>query len=277
GVDSPTCGASATPCRSITQTMANAASGDTIQVRPGIYGGNTNFDAVVGGPGEEVPTFGGMLTIVKPLIILSTDGAAATLIEGLGVITNYSVLILAGDVEFGRPGHGFMVTPPQNSTSAGIGVFATNVKVRGNLLVNGQTATGILTANAQADILIEKNEVVGWDTGIAARGLDNVVSKNQVSRSVFGIYAAGGDVVGNVVVGCTTGIKVDAFATAIGNAVNGNRTGILTGGPAPAVIQKNNIFGNSVCGLTQAATLGVVVDATDNYWGAATGPGSDPA
>src|SRR5262249_12273900 len=73
--------ASATPCRSITRAMANAADGDTIQVRAGRYGADNNDNGIFGEPGEEIPSFGGMLTIAKPLIILSTDGAAATVID----------------------------------------------------------------------------------------------------------------------------------------------------------------------------------------------------
>jgi uncharacterized protein DUF1565 len=78
GLDGPNCGASATPCRSITRAMAKATDGDTIQVLPGRYGADLNSNGISGEPGEEVPSFGGMLTIAKPLILISTDGAAAT-------------------------------------------------------------------------------------------------------------------------------------------------------------------------------------------------------
>src|SRR6516162_9238145 len=38
GLDGPSCGTKASPCRSITQGIANAAAGDTIIVGPGLYG-----------------------------------------------------------------------------------------------------------------------------------------------------------------------------------------------------------------------------------------------
>jgi hypothetical protein len=61
-----------------------------------------------------------------------------------------------------------------------------------------------------------------------------------------------------------------------GNAVIGNGTGILS--PVNGTIQGNNIFGNG-CGLEIAGSFPTptLVIATNNYWGAATGPGSAPA
>ena len=45
GTDSPACGA-ATPCRSIRQASANAASGDTILVGRGLYSSDLDGDGV---------------------------------------------------------------------------------------------------------------------------------------------------------------------------------------------------------------------------------------
>lgn len=47
GADSASCGSNASPCRSISQTIANAQDGDTIYVGPGRYGnvnGDSTFD-----------------------------------------------------------------------------------------------------------------------------------------------------------------------------------------------------------------------------------------
>ena len=61
-----------------------------------------------------------------------------------------------------------------------------------------------------------------------------------------------------------------------GNAVLSNGTGILA--PVNSTIQDNNIFGNG-CGLDVAGAYPTptLVIATNNYWGAATGPGPAPA
>jgi hypothetical protein len=54
GSDSGSCGASASPCRSISQAIANASDGDTIWVGPGHYG-DVNGDGTFTGPGDEQP------------------------------------------------------------------------------------------------------------------------------------------------------------------------------------------------------------------------------
>ena len=66
-----------------------------------------------------------------------------------------------------------------------------------------------------------------------------------------------------------------------GNSIVANRSnGIFIGAFAGDVqITKSNIFGNS---LPDNGSFGVFnaagqIQATDNFWGAATGPGSDPA
>ena len=52
GTDSPACGA-ATPCRSIGPAIANAASGDTILVGPGLYSSDLDRDGVRSEPGAR--------------------------------------------------------------------------------------------------------------------------------------------------------------------------------------------------------------------------------
>ena len=52
GVDGPTCGDAATPCRSITRGITNAVAGDTIEVGPGRYG-DVDFDGAFSSPGDE--------------------------------------------------------------------------------------------------------------------------------------------------------------------------------------------------------------------------------
>ena len=100
------------------------------------------------------------------------------------------------------------------------------------------------------------------------------MSKNQVSFNGAGIAAYGGSVVGNVAINNTDGFLLSGSATVFGNAAYGNRDGFVAVVQAGA-IQKNNMFGNRRCGLINTGTPGLV--ATNNYWGAVTGPGGDPA
>src|SRR5262245_3880387 len=70
GVDGPTCGSAASPCRSITRAIANAATGDTIQVGPGVYGRDLDRDGI-DEPGEEAET----IFVGKAIKIFSDFGA----------------------------------------------------------------------------------------------------------------------------------------------------------------------------------------------------------
>jgi hypothetical protein len=280
GVDGAGCGPTATPCRSITRAIANAAPGDTIQVRPGLYG-DLNGNGVLGETGEETPSPGCdcMLSVNKTVILISTDGAAATVINATTVSAGKNVLIIANDVEFGRPDHGFFVTNTNPTNGGGIVIDGTDVKVRGNhfLRTNGDfSGFGIDTVNNASEIvLIEGNQSVGWNSGIHVLDSGKTVSKNHVSFNSVGIAAGGGSLVGNVAINNFEGIFVTGSATAVGNAAYGNTHGIFAGAAAAGVIQKNNIFGNISCGLENSGAPGLV--ATNNYWGAATGPGPNPA
>ena len=60
------------------------------------------------------------------------------------------------------------------------------------------------------------------------------------------------------------------------NTITGNGTGIYVSSNADPIIHNNNITGNTSSGLTSANTS-VQVDATENYWGSAGGPGTSGA
>ena len=59
-----------------------------------------------------------------------------------------------------------------------------------------------------------------------------------------------------------------------GNAVSGNAFGIRVNSAFFGQIDKNNIVGSKQCGFQNVVPFLV---ATNNYWGAATGPGVNPA
>src|SRR5262249_55607768 len=135
GVDGPGCGPTESPCRSIGQAIARAVSGDSIIVGPGRYG-DLNANGVLGEPGEENPDAfspgcGCMLGINKGVRLISSDGAAETVIDARTIPSNTNVLIIATDVQFGKPGEGFTVTNPSGSGS-GIVIDGSNVRVMGN-------------------------------------------------------------------------------------------------------------------------------------------------
>jgi hypothetical protein len=64
------------------------------------------------------------------------------------------------------------------------------------------------------------------------------------------------------------------------NTAAGNlRFGIDINGPTPVTLTQNNIYGNDTtganCGL--ANLTDAAIDASNNFWGAASGPGPNPA
>jgi hypothetical protein len=275
GVNSATCGAKTTPCATITQAIHNAGSGDQIVVGPGRYTGESG----AGGCSCFV-------AVDKPLTILSSNGAASTVIDARGFLVLRDVLITADGSEFGRPGKGFTVLNPGGGSGIGIEIDADDVKVQGNQLIADRTVgppgDGILADQSNpGPILIQGNQVVLWAKGIVAVGPGRTVRKNQVSLNVFdGMVIEGTSFAsGNVVSGNQLGIFTLNAPTIVDNAMYGNVTaGIEVGMPFTGTIAGNDFVGNSPtdnCALQNDGVIGLA--ASDNYWGASTGPGPNPA
>jgi hypothetical protein len=292
GVDSPSCGPSANPCRSITQAIANAAAGDRIIMGPGSYG-DLNGDGILGNsPGEELPPTpcNCMLLIDKSVTLISSDGASETVIDARTAANlGSNVFISADNVKFGASGQGFTVTntltPPQDETATkGITVLADQVSVKGNRVVvvasNGIPFTGIAAGSLPTDmstVLIEGNQVSGWFQGIGADGPNVTISQNTAQLNNVGIAIDAGLAKMNVVTGNVIGIRFFGRGEkAVRNAVLGNQSGFdaTSGGD----LENNNIYGNG-CGVLVGFSSPLIstVLAENNYWGATTGPGPDPA
>jgi hypothetical protein len=115
GTDSSSCGSSASPCRSISQAIENASSGETIYVGAGRYG-DVSGTGTFTGPGDEhaqpasgqFDYSGCVVCISKAVQIYSLNGPALTVIQANSA-ANFpnAVLITADGVTFGSPGHGF--------------------------------------------------------------------------------------------------------------------------------------------------------------------------
>jgi hypothetical protein len=283
GVDGPGCGASASPCRTITQAAGMAVSGDRILVQPGHYSDDVDGDAVFGEPGEE--TFAlGFATGVR---VESTDGAAATIIHRRSTGAGAVVIIAADDVQFGRPNKGFTLRVPGgtnttglSSTSAtgvvtgnvitgpvniGFGVFG-GATLRDNRVLCSSSASGVgFFALLGAGTVIDRNLVQGCNGGFLAVGSDLVLTRNLAIAN----SSAGGFILGD-------------FAEFTRNAAIGNSGPGVTfnSGSTPGLFTMNTLMGNGTfaglnCGVQN--DTGGPVTATGNYWGAITGPGPDPA
>jgi len=232
----------------------------------------------------------------KAVTLVSSDGAAATVIDGRLSAQPTNVLIMTDGGQFGKPEHGFTVTSTGHSgLSKGIVIDSTNVKIQGNQVVGTPVPFGSFVPDvgiytvptmATAPVVIKGNQVIGWRTGIEAHGPGRTVKGNVSVLNDTGIFAnTTGKIARNVVIANgAVGLEIiNVVAGAVGNAVLGNygdglEVGIGTGVSGP--LELNNIFGNAIAGngACGAGNFGVVgLAATDNYWGAATGPGLDPA
>ena len=278
GTDSGGCGPKKFPCRSISQAIANASVGDKILVGPGRYGDLDGSGTPGDSAGEETPApgCGCMIAMNKNVVILSTNGAAETLIDARTADVNNNVLLITNGGEFGRPGKGFLVTETTHQQGAGIAVDSNNVAIRGNQLIAAHPnagALGIVAIFPGEVVVIEGNQVVNWNFAINVVGPGKTVRKNVVAMNSTGIQVRDGVMVGNVAIGNASGAGLQPVGTtnALRNAALGNTgPGISISNGFSGVVEKNNLFGNGDCGLFNFGINGAV--ATDNYWGAATGP-----
>ncbi len=179
GFDSATCGDRDSPCRSVSQGISNADTGDRIVVGPGRYG-DLNGNGVFGEPGEEFAQGVGMITVDKSVEIISSDGPLATTLDATSPTRKAAVLIAASGVTLGRFGHGFLIT---GAGFNGVSCFSfvSNATVEGNVAqANGQSGIAI----SGSGNLVEGNIANGnGAAGFGIFGTANVVRHNAASRN----------------------------------------------------------------------------------------------
>jgi parallel beta-helix repeat protein len=316
GTDDASCGARPSACRSIGQAILNAAGGDTIVVGPGFYG-DLNRDGALAGAGEELPSAISLLccgiTINKPLTIVSRDGAAETVIDFGGTLPGGNTLegisIAAGGAVFGRPRKGFTVTGVGGAGAIRIEQSTSGVRVEGNRAV-GNAGAGFVVdgqANVAAGNQAFGNAGPGFSivfgsgltltgnlstdnvSGFLVAGQQHVLADNTAAANDVGISLIGAGLVTltrNVVTGSTfEGVFLSGDGHVFSrNAVRGNRgSGVLveSADTGTLTVTGNTFMGNGAggtnCGIELNATTGDPLLATGNFWGAASGPGSDPA
>jgi hypothetical protein len=274
GVDGPTCG-TATPCRTIARAIANAATGDTIQVGPGLYG-DLDGDGIAD-PGEE-PQF---IFVNKAVKILSDLGASSTLIRGT------SFWITTTGVTLGQLGNGFWVTTPSIPVIVDGSIDGNparlDVRIGGNVIeLDSDVFAGIFAANTRGRI--EHNRVVGrrtcWNGYYFTNSWD-LITKNVAMGCHVGIHHDAGSptarLVRNTAIGNTgAGYEVVMAAEFTGNVAVENGIGAIVSSDQIPLFRDNTFAANDTnCGVRNDSPL--PINAANNYWGAATGPGTDPA
>lgn len=285
GADSGTCGAAGTPCRSISQAVANASAGDTINVLPGRYG-DLDGDGTAGEPGEEGPQFATcdcFVLVDKTVTILSRDGASVTELDGGGSTTLDLVRIAASGVVFGRKSKGFTLTKGRGGVWVRTGF--SGVAVAGNVAV-ANAGTGFLVdggGNLLEDDRAEANGGIGFTVrdlgGHTLRRNVAIGHTNPISGAGFYLQVGGNTLTGSVSTGNVDGLSVGGTGNlvSLSSFVGNLDDGIQVNAASSIALSRSNVFGNDPelnCGISGGSD--VTVEATDVFWGTAGGPADDP-
>jgi parallel beta-helix repeat protein len=289
GVDSGTCGTTGDPCRSITQAIANAAAGDTIEVGPGRYG-DINRNDVFGETGEEPVEegfgCGCMILIDKQLTLVSRDGAGATMIDAGGAEVT-AVLIqgaAAAGTVFGQKKKGFSLVGGSDVVGLTINGGTTDVFVGGNMaLFDGYGFRTDDSGTTFADNWAIGNTFQGFVATAATTLVGNLARENGVGILLIagGPHVVKGNVSNaNLGAGFSLGTVVAGSVLEKNTAIDNHGTGFqIDAGAGSTTVTNNSIFGNGTiatnCGLANDSPS--AISATKNFWGAASGPGVDPA
>ena len=305
-IDSSTCGTSNAPCRSISRAIDNARNGDRILVRPGRYG-DLNGDGDFNDPGEEAAEVGFgcrcMILVDKRLIIESTEGAVATVLDASGAQLDV-VNITASHVVFGGNGRGFTLTGARKTgddDGFGMEVQATRgVRVIDNVAIGNRSFGFVVRGSLHtARNNISSGNGHGFAFSATEEGhtiTDNVATTNGNDEEFGHGFVISGNSqssmsnrsIGNKGVGfflsTTNG---SGFVFKENDAIGNRGVGVWVQQGPQLALHRNNIFGNlgvaiggffpplPNCGL--ANNSGSTINATRNFWGAPTGPGPDPA
>lgn len=308
GLDGPACGSKTAPCRSITRAVDLAAPGDTIVVGPGRYG-DLDRDGTLGEANEEGPEIAALIVIDKAVTVESVTGAPSTIIDVAG-FNRAAVRITASGARFGRAKKGFTLF---DSFGNGVSIEdpASNVVVEGNhaILTNSgflaggtgggnviagnvasANALGVGLASAGGAVARSNLAVANTGDGFAAGGTGtqrfegNVALANEDFGFTGGLYDEA-VLVGNVAVGNREGLRGGngGALTVTGFAAIANRqAGVHNQGTTTVSVTASNLIGNGTQSIGGSFNCGTITEtppltAANVFWGAATGPGDDPA
>jgi hypothetical protein len=278
GVDGPSCGVFGSPCRSISQAISIASAGDSIIVGPGRYG-DLDQNGVLGGLGEETGGCIGMICVDKAVRLVSREGAERTVIDATGLASpTNAVAILADDVIFGRSHRGFTV---RGAVNIGVLVESARVWIIDNIAIGNRAIGFGLLGPAPIGAHLVGNIAADNDQGFNVSGANNQLQLNVAHSSTtagFVLDGVGQRLYDNNAISNANGVQIlgGNDHKLVRNAFIGNtQFGVHILRPATNIaLHRNNIFGN---GSGVLSTSSSVVSATNNFWGSATGPGSDPA
>jgi len=268
---------------SIQDAIDAAVAGDTVDVAAGTY------------------THTAQIVIDKDLTIIGEDKGTTIIEPDPGFTDSYLFRIndgevnlsnltfdgksnLYGGVRYGAPGTGTLSNNIFKNVVApgymgfGVVVFADNVTVSNNILTNiGRVGVWVGADNAlvTGNTYTGKGAIDCLDYGIEVEmGGVATITDNTITNCL-GVASSDNSTSAAILV--TTYFGAGTEATITGNTLTGNTGGIAVGydgsDTSTVVAHYNNISGNTDYGIDTTAPS---VDATANWWGAATGPYHDP-
>lgn len=209
-------------------------------------------------------------------MIVSEAGAAATVIDVAG-LADVGVAIEAGGAVFGQRGRGFTV---RDGLEVGIKVTATSGATIAGNFVTEIPLYGIETGGSGHRL--EDNRVSGNSaTNIRIDSSATALARNVAASAVVGIGIVGEGVTlsDDVIAGNATGIQILGEATLERVAVLGNSIVGIYVEDSALTLRGGRVVGNGVsnnCGIVLDQPT-ASLDASGAWFGAATGPGDDPA
>ncbi|MEO7261881.1 MAG: hypothetical protein ABI047_11610, partial [Jatrophihabitantaceae bacterium] len=213
----------------------NAGTKDTLTISNSTISNNDVNSATTNKYGGGLQFFGGSLTITNSTFSGNTSGSSS------GSAVAYAHQDVAAGEQLTITGTTFS----GNSANASVA----NINVGGALHLSGvSTAPAMTVTNSR----FLNNTVVGSGTGIAQGG---------------GLFSEGGSL--TLTESTFTGNSVTGGANRFGGGIS------VIGGTAQ--VHYNRITGNTATngsGVSLGVASGATVDATDNWWGCNTGPGT---
>ncbi len=253
GNDGNNCTASATACQTISGAIAKASSGDTINVAAGTYA-------------EQI-------AVDKKLTI---NGSNSGISAGAAACHRGSESIVDG---------GFYIHPGADGTVVD-GFTVENGSTSGshnNAFTVGDANGAVLNVTIQNNIIKDVTTPAQSGGIEAVAGANNLTIKdNNINNNWRGIYLNPSDgvtITGNIIdsnngSGVGIGSSGQSNLTISGNIISNNSVegwGIDTVGVN--VVAHNNSFTGNGAGVDWYGGTTNTIDATNNWWGAADGPG----
>jgi hypothetical protein len=215
---------------------------------------------------------------------------------GSGVTSHGNRLTVAGNIAVGNTEGGFEVFGDRSTVAdnraldngfSGFDVQFTQGVIRGNVAIgNGKTGFSPDGEN----LIIGNAAIANKDDGFHMNGADSLLMSNvALGNDAVGFSLSSRDLlIGNVASGNQRGVQIRSGNVVTKNVIVGNLgVGVLDTNGAGGLVTKNNIFGNHVgtdaliagsnCGVLLGAGIQAPPALTQNFWGAPTGPGGEPA